>query len=89
MEQWFCGWVSRSPTFVCPYANNVFLREGKHYLTVFMTAEGLVGKPRVMEPDKCSAWRWFNYSDLPNPLFAPFETILAAGWRFPQCDQSK
>jgi 8-oxo-dGTP diphosphatase len=44
-----------------------------HYVTVFLTAWLDVGKPggepKLLEPDKCSAWEWYVYA--PEPLFLP------------------
>lgn len=61
-----------------PYANDLF--EGKHYVTLFVVAHSPDGEPRLMEPEKCSQWQWFHWSDLPQPLFPPVETIRSWGY---------
>ncbi|MFA5954682.1 MAG: NUDIX domain-containing protein [Patescibacteria group bacterium] len=49
--------------------NDVFKKEQKHYVTIFMKATKWSGKPRMMEPDRCTEIRWFHLNDLPEPLF--------------------
>jgi 8-oxo-dGTP diphosphatase len=58
----------------------VFEAEGKHYVTLFVAAHSAVGEPALSEPDKCSEWRWFRWSDLPTPLFQPLATLHASGF---------
>lgn len=52
--------------------NDIFPK--KHYVTIFLVGEAPMGEPRVREPDKCAAWEWFDWDDLP-PLFLPFEKL--------------
>jgi 8-oxo-dGTP diphosphatase len=66
-----------------PYTNDVFSAEGRHYVTLFVVAEGVRGEPRVCEPDKCSGWHWCDWDALPTPLFAPLASLLRSGWRPP------
>jgi len=63
-----------------PYTNDVFEAEGKHYVTLFVAAHSAVGEPALSEPDKCSEWRWFRWSELPSPLFQPLATLHASGF---------
>ena len=63
-----------------PYTNNMFPEEGKHYVTLFVIAHAQTGAPRVREPSKCSAWRWFRWSELPSPLFPPLISLHASGF---------
>ncbi len=58
------------------FTNDIFEREAKHYVTLFVTAEYASGEVRVTEPDKCERWEWFAWNDLPNPLFLPIKNIL-------------
>lgn len=69
-----------------PYVNNIFGEDGRHYVTLFVTAE-LVdynAEPVVMEPEKCFEWRWcFRRDDLkrgwttiPEPRFPPLENFM-------------
>jgi 8-oxo-dGTP diphosphatase len=62
-----------------PYTSNIFPEEGKHYVTLFVVARALTGIPVVREPSRCSAWRWFSWSELPRPLFPPWAAYMPRG----------
>ena len=64
-----------------PYTNDVFAAEGKHYVTLFVLAEAASGEPEVREPHKCRGWRWFCWSEFPDPLFLPLETLRRQGFQ--------
>ena len=36
---------------------------------------------RLLEPDKCTEWRWVQWSELPQPLFHPLARLLASGYK--------
>lgn len=59
-----------------PYTNDVFSREGKHYITLFILSEYDSGEVKIMEPDKCEKWEWFSWEELPRPLFLPLQNLL-------------
>ena len=63
-----------------PYTNDVFSGENKHYITLFMLAEPGSGEPRVMETDKCLEWEWFDWGQLPSPLFLPIRNLIAGNF---------
>jgi len=56
--------------------NDIFLSEQKHYLTLFMMADCLTGVPELREPDKCEEWVWYDWTNLPEPLFLPLRNLL-------------
>lgn len=56
--------------------NNFFPKEDKHYVTIFMTCHYTSGNPQVLEPDKCSEWKWFPLDKMPENLFFPYDKIL-------------
>ena len=56
--------------------NDIFKKEGKHYITVFMRSEFDSGTVRLMEPDRCEKWEWFDWDKLPSPLFIPLQNLL-------------
>ncbi len=61
--------------------NDIFEKEGKHYITIFMLADWKSGEPVVMEPDKCDGWEWVEWGRMPSPRFLPIENLLKAGYR--------
>ena len=58
------------------YTNDAFMMSGRHYITLFVSARYVQGEVRVMEPDKCECWQWFESDNLPTPLFAPIRNYL-------------
>jgi 8-oxo-dGTP diphosphatase len=60
--------------------NDVFVDEGKHYITVFMQGQARSSAAERREPDKCEGWQWFDWSDLPSPLFLPIRNLRASGY---------
>jgi 8-oxo-dGTP diphosphatase len=64
-----------------PYTNDVFAAEGKHYVTLFVVADAPTGEPQLREPDKCSAWQWFLWPELPEPIFLPLATLRRDGFQ--------
>lgn len=53
----------------------------KHYVDLgFMAViqPGTNMEPKLMEPDKCEGWAWYNKNELPSPLFACVDTLVAA-----------
>jgi 8-oxo-dGTP diphosphatase len=59
-----------------PYTNDIFEKEGKHYVTLYVTCDYSSGTVQVMEPEKCEGWQWFKWSELPKPLFIPISNLL-------------
>ncbi|MHA2729518.1 nucleotide triphosphate diphosphatase NUDT15 [Vibrio campbellii] len=58
------------------FTNDIFEKEGKHYVTLFVVASSASGEPQVTEPDKCKQWKWCRLDDLPEPLFLPLINLL-------------
>ncbi|BBO87848.1 DNA alkylation repair protein [Desulfosarcina ovata] len=59
-----------------PFTNDIFEKEQKHYVTLFVIAEGTEGDPEVKEPHKCECWEWFRWSAMPTPHFLPITNLL-------------
>ncbi len=55
--------------------NDVFQVENKHYITIFMLADYDSGEVKIMEPEKCEQWGWFEWDNLPQPLFLPIQNL--------------
>ncbi|CAL1408343.1 unnamed protein product [Linum trigynum] len=64
--------------------NNVFVESPKpsHYVTVFLRArlDDPNQVPRNLEPEKCHGWDWYDWGDLPSPLFWPLEKMVKSGF---------
>jgi len=58
----------------------VFYSEKKHYVTVFVIAAPASDTLRTMEPQKAEGWAWFEWSDLPEPLFVLLATLRSQGF---------
>jgi 8-oxo-dGTP diphosphatase len=63
-----------------PYTNDIFAEENCHYITLYAMGDSPTGDPELGEPEKCSEWGWFPWSDLPEPLFLPIENLLKKGY---------
>ena len=63
-----------------PFTNDFFENEGKHYVTLYVISEYDSGEVRIMEPEKCECWEWFEWHNLPNPLFIPAQNLLKQGF---------
>lgn len=48
----------------------------KHYVTIGLIAKNYKGSAKVMEPDKCEGWVWYNKDSLPEPLFEPSRKVI-------------
>lgn len=58
------------------FTNDIFDKENKHYVTLFVLASCPSGEPLVAEPEKCKQWQWFKLDELPQPLFLPLSNLL-------------
>jgi len=58
------------------FTNDIHKKEGKHYVTLFLVADYDHGKTKVMEPDRCEKWGWYEWKKLPKPLFLPNKNLL-------------
>jgi 8-oxo-dGTP diphosphatase len=63
--------------------NAIFDNE-THYITVIYETERYSGELKVMEPEKCAKWEWFDFSitdngkrDIPINLFLPLKNFLS------------
>ena len=58
------------------FTNDINMEEGNHYITIFLLADYDSGEVRVMEPHKCEKWEWFEWENMPQPLFSPIVNLL-------------
>lgn len=59
--------------------NGISFKEDKHYITIHTKATEWEGKPKIMEPNKCSEIGWFSLKELPSPLFLPIANAFKEG----------
>jgi 8-oxo-dGTP diphosphatase len=62
-----------------PYTNDRNTPDGRHYLSLFVTAEYRSGKISNCDPNDVREWRWFNAARLPTPLFYNIRNLLTLG----------
>lgn len=64
--------------------NSVFLENPKpsHYVVIFLRAAlaDPLQEPQNLEPDKCHGWDWYDWNNLPQPLFWPLEKMVQSGF---------
>lgn len=58
-----------------PWTEDV-MENDKHYITLFVFANHLEGEPKLLEPHKCEGWEWFDWDDLPLPLFPSILSLI-------------
>ncbi|NQT68565.1 MAG: NUDIX domain-containing protein, partial [Desulfobacteraceae bacterium] len=63
---------------VGPYTNDIFKKEKKHYITLFVVADYDSGVLELKEPEKCEKWDWFEWGKLPEPSFLPIKNLMAS-----------
>ena len=68
------------------FTNDLFEKERKHYVTLFVVAEQWHGEPAVRERDKCKGWSWFDWATLPSPIFIPLQNLKKQGFALPDMD---
>ncbi len=64
-----------------PFTNDIFEKENKHYVTLFVIATYSGGIAEVRESDRCKEWRWFEWDNLPKPLFLPIQNLIEQGFQ--------
>ncbi|HSX23623.1 MAG TPA: NUDIX domain-containing protein [Candidatus Saccharimonadales bacterium] len=74
------GITISKPTFVT-CTNDIFKEDNKHYITIYMRADWISGKPRELEPGKMGGWTWYEWTQLPEQLFFPFSNLLGTGFK--------
>lgn len=57
-----------------PIANCIF-DDDSHILSLVIVADHDSGELINVEPDKCEGWQWFEWNNLPEPLFLPTKKL--------------
>lgn len=68
---------------VVALTTDIFEPEGKHYVTIWVKAEGIGEGDIVLDPTEASDYGWFPLDALPSPLFPPLENLLNGGSMIP------
>lgn len=50
----------------------------KHYVHINLIADWKSGEPKIMEPEKCEGWDWYDLNNLPQPLFGTTPMAIEA-----------
>lgn len=69
------GIIAFDPTFVA-ITNDVFEKEDKHYITIWMKTESFQGEPMIVSPREVAELGWFRWDALPGPLFLPLQHLI-------------
>ncbi len=59
------------------FTDLLFEQAGRQYITLLVSADYHSGEAKALEPDKCAGWQWFDYRQLPAPLFLPIKRFMA------------
>lgn len=60
--------------------NDIFEKEDKHYVTVYVICDWIDGEAELKEPDKMHRWQWVAWNNLPSPLFLPTQHLVDSGF---------
>lgn len=69
-----CGLDVENPQYH-QWSFDHFKEKDTSYITLFVTTNYASGEPEICEPDKCARWEWFDWDNLPEPLFAPIKSL--------------
>ena len=58
--------------------SNLKVYKPKHYVDVGLIADWKSGEPKIMEPEKCEGWAWYDLEHLPQPLFETIPSYIEA-----------
>ena len=50
----------------------------KHYVDLGFVADWKSGEAKVMEPEKCGGWEWYDLDNLPEPVMSTVATYIEA-----------
>lgn len=64
---------------VGPWTNEFFEGLNKHYISLHLFVTDFSGELELMEPNKCSSWKWFPLDELPKNVFLSVEKLLEKG----------
>lgn len=59
------------------FTDKTFAMGQQQYITLLVSGLYESGEAKTLEPDKCEVWQWFDYQQLPAPLFKPIEIFMS------------
>lgn len=59
------------------FTDKTFTMGRQSYISLLVSCVYDSGELKTLEPDKCECWQWFDYQQLPSPLFKPIEIFLS------------
>ncbi|MFC1647934.1 NUDIX hydrolase [Nanoarchaeota archaeon] len=62
-----------------PYVNDPNVPKDIHFVTIFTTADHAAKEPETLE-EEIGGWEWFDWDDLPEPLFSPVKKLIELGF---------
>ncbi len=62
-----CGLKIKNIRF--QFLANIKTYAPKHYAHIELLADWESGEPKVLEPEKCESWDWYDLDKLPEPIF--------------------
>lgn len=69
-------WIKIKNLNIIWVTNDIFYQENKHYITIFVTCDYDSWDLKLMEPEKCEKWEWFDKDNIPSPLFLPIQNLM-------------
>jgi len=55
--------------------NSPYKDENCHYVVIMMVCDWVSGEAKVMEPEKCECWEWFDWDKLPKDLIPALQAL--------------
>jgi 8-oxo-dGTP diphosphatase len=59
------------------FTDKTFTVAQRKYISLLVSCDYESGELQTLEPDKCEHWQWFDYQQLPAPLFKPIEIFMS------------
>ncbi|HYM65104.1 MAG TPA: NUDIX domain-containing protein [Candidatus Sulfotelmatobacter sp.] len=60
---------------IAGFTNDIFKKEGKHYITIWVISDWIKGTAKIKEPEKFLEVGWYDFKTLPKKLFLPWKEL--------------
>lgn len=61
--------------------NDIFTENRQHYITLHYACRIRSAHAKVMEPEKCERWEWFEWDKCPGSVFLPIRNLKKQGFK--------